>query len=125
MAKLSIWLKTAKKGRALTNLSDKIITANSLLNFQFDFKFDVVIGNPPYVRQESIKDIKPKLSEIYSVYNGTADLFVYFYELGIKSLKNGENLREFILNNAQITDRVGYKYLSWNFNRAKRSLYHR
>ena len=43
--------------------------------------FDVVIGNPPYVRQESIKELKPQLKEIYSVYSGTADLFVYFYEL--------------------------------------------
>jgi len=48
--------------------------------------FDIVIGNPPYVRQEKIRDIKTKLTK-YQVYTSTADLYVYFYEKGIKLLK--------------------------------------
>ncbi len=51
IAKLSLWLRTAKKGRCLTNLADKIVCANSLLEMPFEENsFDVVIGNPPYVR---------------------------------------------------------------------------
>jgi type I restriction-modification system DNA methylase subunit len=49
--------------------------------------FDAVIGNPPYVRQERIKPVKPYLQAHYAVSSGTADLFLYFYELGIRSLK--------------------------------------
>ncbi|MDB9341638.1 MULTISPECIES: class I SAM-dependent DNA methyltransferase [Cyanophyceae] len=49
--------------------------------------FDVVIGNPPYIRQEEIKDLKPILQQSYQCYTGIADLFVYFYELGLKLLK--------------------------------------
>ncbi len=48
--------------------------------------FDIVIGNPPYVRQEKIVDIKKKLIN-YEVYTSEADLYVYFYEKGIKLLK--------------------------------------
>lgn len=49
IARLSLWLRTAKRGRPLTNLSDKIICANSLLHMPFgENSFDVVIGNPPY-----------------------------------------------------------------------------
>jgi hypothetical protein len=52
--------------------------------------FDVVIANPPYVRQESIQELKPALlSEGYECYTGTADLLVYFYERGVKLLRNG------------------------------------
>lgn len=143
IAKLSLWLRTAQKGRMLTNLSGKIVCANSLLLDSLEGKahnaslqqtahdtgvvgmpfelnsFDVVIGNPPYVRQESIKDQKEALSKIYEVYTGTADLYVYFYELAIRLLKPnaltgficsnkffrakyGENLRDYILKNTSI-----------------------
>ncbi|MFA5455920.1 MAG: N-6 DNA methylase [Sulfurimonas sp.] len=70
IAKLSLWLRTAHKGRELTSLAEKIVCANSLLampfvvgseasaspqenaglksHFRIDGGFDVVIGNPPY-----------------------------------------------------------------------------
>jgi hypothetical protein len=52
--------------------------------------FDVVIGNPPYVRQELLKEIKPYLKDNYRVYNGYADLYQYFYEQSHKLLvENG------------------------------------
>ena len=50
--------------------------------------FDIVIANPPYVRQELIKDQKPLIeAEGYITYTGTADLLVYFYERAIQLLK--------------------------------------
>ncbi|QNK84962.1 N-6 DNA methylase [Aliarcobacter cryaerophilus] len=130
IAKLSLWLRTAKRGRPLTKLADKIVCANSLLEMPFsENSFDVVIGNPPYVRQEAIKEQKEALSKIYKVANGTADLYVYFYELALNMLKPnglkgficsnkffrakyGENLREYILQNTtilQIADFNGVK----------------
>lgn len=42
--------------------------------------FQVVVGNPPYVRQESIKELKPHLSKQCQSYHAVADLFVYFYD---------------------------------------------
>ncbi len=50
--------------------------------------FDVVIGNPPYVRQEKIKALKPTLKTLYDCYSGVADLYVYFYEQGCRLLRN-------------------------------------
>ena len=126
IAKLSLWLRTAKRGRVLTNLVDKIICANSLLDMPFkEGSFDVVIGNPPYVRQESIKEFKPQLKERYSTFTGTADLYVYFYELGFNMLKEnglkgyicsnkffrakyGKKLRELILNKTTIKSIVDF-----------------
>jgi len=52
--------------------------------------FDIVVANPPYVRQELIKAIKPILKSIYpNVYVGTADLYVYFYARALQSLRDG------------------------------------
>jgi len=81
--------------------------------------FDIVIGNPPYVRQEQIKELKPALQAEYECYTGVADLYVYFYERGLKLLKPqghlsyitsnkyfragyGEKLRQFLATNSAV-----------------------
>ena len=67
-------------------------TMSSEKAFELEYKggFDVVIGNPPYVRQELLSEIKPFLEESYQSFAGTADLFTYFYEKGLQILnKNG------------------------------------
>jgi len=52
--------------------------------------FDIVIANPPYVRQEKIKHVKAALKAAYpQVYNGVADLYVYFYARGLDLLRPG------------------------------------
>jgi type I restriction-modification system DNA methylase subunit len=131
IAKLSLWLRTASKGRELTKLADKIVCANSLLDMPFEEgSFDVVIGNPPYVRQEMIdNDIKDKyISKFQNVATSTADLYVYFYELSIKLLapkgllgfitpnkwmerKYGVNLRNY-LKKYDILEIINYGELS-------------
>ncbi len=49
--------------------------------------FDVVVGNPPYVRQESIKELKPFLKTTFQTYDSTNDLYVYFLEIEIGNLR--------------------------------------
>lgn len=71
-------------------------------------RFDVVIGNPPYVRQERIQDLKPALKERYECFTGSADLFVYFYERAVKLLRPGGSL-VFITSNKYYKARYGEK----------------
>jgi hypothetical protein len=50
--------------------------------------FDAVIGNPPYVHSGQISSLKPYLAEAHrAVYDGTADLYVYFYHQGVTLLR--------------------------------------
>ena len=75
--------------------------------------FDVVIGNPPYVRQEKIKNIKPTLKKRYVCYTGAADLYVYFYERGLQLL-NTNGIHTFICSNSWLDVNYGaplQKYL--------------
>ncbi len=51
--------------------------------------FDAVIGNPPYVRQEMLGEIKEYLKGCFASFDGVADLFVYFMEKGIQLLRPG------------------------------------
>jgi SAM-dependent methyltransferase len=115
IARLSLWIKTAERGKALTSLDHSIRVGNSVvsdvsvhpkaLNWQEAFPevfvrggFDVVVGNPPYVRQEWLSEFKPYLQENYKAYHGMADLYVYFYELGLRVLRPG-GLLSFIVTN--------------------------
>lgn len=73
--------------------------------FGRDQGFALVIANPPYVRQEQIKERKPALQQRYTTYTGTADLYVYFYERGVQLLKPG-GILTFISSNKFF--RAGY-----------------
>ncbi|MEA1912106.1 MAG: N-6 DNA methylase, partial [Spirochaetota bacterium] len=97
IAKLSLWLRTASKGRELTILADKILCANSLLEMPFEEgSFDVVIGNPPYVRADSSgnsMEFREHLinSKKFDTLFGKWDLYIPFIELSINlAKKNGE-----------------------------------
>jgi type I restriction-modification system DNA methylase subunit len=48
--------------------------------------FDAVIGNPPYVRQEALKPFKGFFQARFNSFHGVADLYIYFFEQGIKRL---------------------------------------
>lgn len=84
--------------------------------FQVSGSFDVVIGNPPYVRQEEIKHLKDSLKSHYDCYTGTADLYVYFYERSIKLLKP-YGAFAFITSNKWYRTKYGEKLRDWmNWN---------
>jgi hypothetical protein len=51
--------------------------------------FDVVIGNPPYVRQESLSDFKAYFERHYEASDSSADLYAYFMEKGVTLLREG------------------------------------
>ena len=71
--------------------------------------FDIVIGNPPYVRQEEIKELKPLLqAQGYQCYTGTADLYVYFYERALQLLRN-HGILSFISSNKFFRSAYGQK----------------
>ncbi len=72
--------------------------------------FDEIIGNPPYIRQEEFSALKPYLQAQYGTYAGTADLLVYFIELGLKLLRP-DSLFNFIISN---------KFVRANFRKALR-----
>lgn len=116
ICRLSLWIKTARRGKELTSLDHTIRVGNSVVDDPaaagpraFDWRaafpeaftaggFDVVVGNPPYVRQEWIGPIKPHLEKHYAAYHGMADLYVYFYELGLRVLRPGGRLSLVVTN---------------------------
>jgi hypothetical protein len=109
ICQLSLWIKTAAHGKALTSLDHTIREGNSVVsdpdvhpkafNWHSAFPevfeqggFDVVVGNPPYIRQEWIAPYKPYWEKRYRSYHGVADIFVYFFEQGIELLRPGGQL---------------------------------
>ena len=63
-----------------------------------DGGFDAVIGNPPYVRQERLAALKPALEASYATYAGTADLYVYFFEQGLRLVRPGGRVAFVVTN---------------------------
>ncbi|WP_410689958.1 Eco57I restriction-modification methylase domain-containing protein [Campylobacter lari] len=125
-----------KEFKKLKKLYESIFDLESANPFEWRFEFsevldeggnfqgfDLIIGNPPYIRQEDIKELKPNLAKNYKVYKGTSDIYAYFYELGFNVLKQngvlsfitsnkytragyGEALREFLLKNTTLLEYI-------------------
>jgi type I restriction-modification system DNA methylase subunit len=147
IARLSLWLRTALKGRKLNSLNNNIKCGNSLIddasvagdkafNWQQEFPaiferggFDVVIGNPPYVRQELVKQYSDFFQKKYKSYSGKADLFIYFYEKAISITKQdglisfissgkfleasyGKPLLKIIIENSRLVEIINFKDLN-------------
>ena len=118
IAKLSLWLRTAQKGRKLTDLSNNIKCGNSLIDdktvdknafiWQNEFPqimanggFDIVIGNPPYFNIETFGAASPKAQWIQgnypTIWQDKSDILFYFI---YKALQISKNSVGFIVSNA-------------------------
>lgn len=74
-------------------LASRWLTQGDFLLTLFDGPFDVVVGNPPYVRQERIPPVlmaeyRARFTTIYD----RADLYIPFLEASLRSLKEGGQL---------------------------------
>ena len=127
--------------RALPDLNDNIKCGNSLIGWDyfegqlitdeadvlrvnpFDWEkafpnifshggFDAVIGNPPYVRQESLGDDKKYYQSHYQVYAGMADLYAYFVEKGINLLAP-DGIFSYIIANKWLRATYGKPLRDW------------
>ena len=110
IARLSLWLRTAKRGRPLTKLANKIKVGNSLIDdktvvpnafaWHVEFPevfaqggFDVVIGNPPYVfaRENMNQKDKDYYIEHYKAANYQINTYLLFIEKSVKLIKENAN----------------------------------
>lgn len=124
IAKLSLWLRTAQKGRKLNKLNNNIKCGNSLIhdpevagekafNWHNEFPevfvrggFDIIIGNPPYVssKGESFSEkIKIFLTKEYSTAVYQIDLYILFIEK-VMELYNNTGICSLIIPNAWLNN---------------------
>jgi tRNA1(Val) A37 N6-methylase TrmN6 len=126
IARLSLWLRSAKKGRKLNNLSDNIKCGNSLIDdpevagekaFKWEEEFpqvfakggfDVVIGNPPYVKIQNldyraIDNLKTKFKTALK----RIDISLCFIELSKSLIKCEIGVTSFITSNQFLTTEYG------------------
>ena len=116
LEKLTAEIEEIKNNKIYENAFEWRFEFPEVLNESGDFVgFDVVIGNPPYIRQEELGEFKNHLQSNYKVFASGGDIFSYFYELSHKIIKDkgyfsfinntfdkttaGKTLREFVESN--------------------------
>ena len=129
ITQLNLLLRISEKKQRLPILQNNIKIGNSLIedldvtDRAFKWKeqfsdimesggFDIVIGNPPYVRQEGLGKYKKYFSKNFKVYNGTSDLYTYFIEKGVSLLREG-GLFSYIVANKWMRSKYGTNLRDW------------
>jgi len=109
ITRLALWIRTAERGRKLTDLTENIRCGNSLVNDPqvdpraFDWqaafprvwaegKFDCIISNPPYIKLQNFRRREPRVAaflvERYrAAKTGNFDMYLPFIERGLDLLK--------------------------------------
>lgn len=72
----------------INKISFDIINGDALKEQKYDGKMDFVLGNPPYVRVHNLNEQYDAVKKYSFCENGMTDLFIVFYEIGLKMLKN-------------------------------------
>ncbi|WQY66866.1 class I SAM-dependent DNA methyltransferase [Helicobacter pylori] len=103
-------LDDALSGREYQNAFEWRFEFPEVLDDEGDFLgFDCIIGNPPYIRQEHIKDLKPLLQKQYQdFYNSSSDIYTYFFALAYHLLKE-KGFNAFITSNKYARAKYGTK----------------
>lgn len=129
IAQLSLWLRTAKKDRKLSKLNNNIKCGNSLLASEFDWHkefpeimknggFDVVIGNPPYIKEYTNRQAFDGLHD-NPCYQGKMDLWYFFGALALNIIKKDYGLIGYIAPNNWITNSGASKFRNIVLNKGK------
>ncbi|MGQ0636267.1 MAG: Eco57I restriction-modification methylase domain-containing protein [Planctomycetaceae bacterium] len=114
ITRLALWIRTAERGRKLTDLSHNIWHGNSIVDdasvdsdafpwaqtFAEAFAaggFDCVIGNPPYVKLQNFRRREPMIAahliqRYRSAKTGNFDLYLPFIERGLELLNSNGRL---------------------------------
>lgn len=128
ITQLALWLRTAERGKRLSDLSANIRRGNSLVDdpavdpLAFDWKkefpavfadggFDCIVGNPPYVKLQNFKKFSPKIAAFLptrykAASTGNFDLYLPFIERGIELLGD-DGVLGFIAPNVWIFNEYG------------------
>lgn len=127
ITKLSLWLKTADKNKTLASLENNIKCGNSLIddpeiagNLAFNWEkefpeifanggFDIVVGNPPYVKEDIGKNAFNGLHQ-HLCYQGKMDLWYFFGWLALTISKKEFAYISFIAPNNWITNDGASKF---------------
>ena len=136
IAKLSLWLRTAQPNRKLNDLSNNIQCGNSLIddiaidadkafNWQQSFEkvfvkggFDVIIGNPPYVKEATNKNAFKGLHN-YDCYQGKMDLWYFFGWKALEIIKQKTGLISYIAPNNWVSNDGASNFRNKIINDAK------
>ncbi|GIV39966.1 MAG: type II restriction endonuclease [Thermonema sp.] len=112
--KLEAEIEEIKENKIFENAFEWRFEFPEVLNDEGDFVgFDVVMGNPPYIQLQKMKEVSEQLKRLgYQTYDKTGDIYTLFYEKGVEILKPGGYLA-YITSNKWM--RAGYGKSLRNF----------
>lgn len=85
-------LKNLSAKLSLPDTKFHILNQNALSTSSFDGKMDFVVGNPPYVRVHNLDNFYSDVKKFSFASDGMTDLYLVFFELGFRMLKDGGRL---------------------------------
>ena len=75
------------KAYGLQDIAWDVLCENALTEDKYNGKMDFVLGNPPYVRVHNLGDSFDEIKKFSFSHGGMTDLFIVFYEVGLRMLK--------------------------------------